>query len=850
MPPNANAAISILNLLYLHVYQQSLPESAPAAARAPLCDVLAAVHRLEAALLAPAFGGVGVVGPDLGVVDVAVACDLHPLLAPLRATLTASCPRLLALVEGLYAQKWFSAGVDAGAAATAAAGAGAAAGVIGGGASKRARGGAACEPSATAAAAPSSAGGGKAAVKAAAAAPVDLLSAVSSAAPLPASVVEDALDDSGLMTGSLLSLVREVFSTAIRSAFAQSLDGMDDASAASVTLADVSLNAVPKLSHHFQCNSALSVPTKLKGRPGAPPHPRAAAEAIVAALASSPARSLVVARTDISGPGYINVYVSGGLLFGRMAFALTHGVRCARPPVLHTVAVDYSSPNIAKEMHIGHLRSTIIGDTLARILEFAGHTVHRINHVGDWGTQFGMLIAHLKDVQAAAVGVSPAAAVASAAADAHALSIGDLTAFYKTAKARFDKEPEFKTRAHHEVVALQAGDPINRAMWQSMVDVSSAMFNEVYSRLSVDKRLTMCGESFYNSRIPAVIEELSAKGLLEDSDGALVLRVPGQEVPLMVRKGDGGFGYDSTDLTALKYRLQELHADWIIYVVDLGQSLHFDLVFGGGVRAGWYTPGAPGAPRVQHTGFGVVQGEDRKKFKTRSGETVRLVDVLEEARTRARAILLERATAAAAAPSSAAAASAPAPLAAAPPQLDAAAEHAAAVLGYGGVKYFDLRQNRTSDYVFNYDRMLSPDGDTAVYMQYAHARICSILRKAAAEFAVDVPSVVASTTGVATSAAGAGGGVWAHPSEVALALELARFQEVVEEVQVDLLPHHVCEYLFRVAQCMSNFHRDCPVLRADVPPETRDNRLRVCAATSLVMKTALGLLGIEALERI
>ena len=372
-----------------------------------------------------------------------------------------------------------------------------------------------------------------------------------------------------------------------------------------------------------------------------------------------------------------------------------------------------------------------------------------------------------------------------------------------------------------------------------MVDASTAMFSGVYGRLKIDPRLTVVGESFYNSRIPAVLAELSASGLLEDSGGALVLKVPGYEVPLMVRKSDGGYGYDSTDMTALAYRLRELKADWLIYVVDAGQALHFDLVFGGAARARWFNPGDPTGPLIQHVGFGIVQGEDRKKLKTRSGETVRLADVLDEAKARAKAILMERAAAAAEAPAATCGGAVTSGVGA---NDDAAIDAAAAALGYGGVKYFDLRQHRMTDYVFSYDRMLSPDGDTTVYLQYAHARMCSILRRAA-ENGVDVAAVLhASPHG--------GVGAWAHPTELLLAIELARFAESVQEVLTDLLPHRLCEYLYRLAGRGADFHRDCNVLSATTPSETRDARLRLAAATAAVMKAALALLGIEALERI
>jgi arginyl-tRNA synthetase len=377
----------------------------------------------------------------------------------------------------------------------------------------------------------------------------------------------------------------------------------------------------------------------------------------------------------------------------------------------------------------------------------------------------------------------------------------------------------------------------------------------VYRRLDVDKRLQLFGESQYNGMIPAVLAELEAKGLLQLSDGALIFPVPGEEVPLMVRKRDGGVGYDSTDLAAIHYRLHGLKMDWLVYVVDAGQSLHFDLVFKGAQIAGWYRPlptGADYAPAealtadavaaaeggakslwsadakpalVMHTGFGVIQGEDRKKFKTRSGDTVRLVDVLDEAKERAKTALRDRI------------ASGNTPVVA----DDAAIERTASVLGYGGVKYFDLRQHRTTDYIFNYDRMLSPDGDTAVYLEYAHARLCSILRKAR-ESGVDVDGILAS--------AGAEGVRFSHPTETALITELLRFPEVMRRTTAALTPHLLCEFVYAVANRTAEFHRDCHVLGTSTPPEVRAARLRMVAAVQLVIAETLRILGITPLDRI
>lgn len=692
-------------------------------------------------------------------------------------------------------------------------------------------------------AAPKAAGKGKAADAGAASDAITALANYTTSAPIDPTSKEQ-------MTTCILHELNSLFSAAINAAFPQ-------AAAVGAGQADVQLNAIgSKLVHHYQCNSALALYAKLRGpsekkekkpkaaaakegEPAAaapapapepapapvaapavpagpvPASPVAAAQAIIAAVTAQGPHFLI-GKLEVSGPGYINIYLPSNYVSARLSYLLDQGVQAGPAPgdrARHAV-VDYSSPNIAKEMHIGHLRSTIIGDAIARLLEFCGHTVTRVNHVGDWGTQFGMLIAHLKEMLASG-------AVTDAQLDA---SIGDLTGFYKAAKKRFDEEPDFKRRAHDEVVALQAGDAVNLAYWKRMVAVSATMFNEVYSRLGVDSRLQLCGESFYNPLIPPAIAEIESKGLTTVSDGALVLHVPGFEVPLMVRKSDGGYGYDSTDLAAIKYRLQDLKSDWLIYVVDQGQALHFDLVFRGAQMAGWYDPSAV---RVEHCGFGVVQGEDKKKFKTRSGETVRLVDVLEEARTRARGIIEERVKGGNS------------------PLSPEDVEEAGRVLGYGGVKYFDLRQNRATDYVFSYDRMLSPDGDTAVYLEYAHARVMSILRKAReSAVAIDTDALATNVSNMA------GAFTFAHPTELTLAAELMRLQDVLADIQGDLMPHRLCEYLYKLSGAFTDFHRDCNVLGADTPVNLRDSRLRLCVATSKTMKAAMGILGITPLDRI
>ena len=458
-----------------------------------------------------------------------------------------------------------------------------------------------------------------------------------------------------------------------------------------------------------------------------------------------------IGKVEVSGPGFINIYLTKEHVAARLSAVLARGG--PPPPKIERkrkVAVDYSSPNVAKEMHVGHLRSTILGDSIARMLEYCGHEVHRINHVGDWGTQFGMLIAHLKDEHPDYRSKLP--------------DIADLTKLYKAAKARFDVSGKAKTaagpgaaqpvagtpeggetggwfvdRAHDEVVALQANDPTNISLWKRIVEASSMMFDAVYKRLGVHPDLELRGESFYNPMLPVVVDEMDKAGMLtSEEDGAKLAHIEGFEVPLIVRKRDGGYGYDSTDLAAAKHRTQVLGCDWLVYVIDAGQALHLQLCFEGARRMGWAPREGPKSVRIDHVDFGVVLGSDGKRFKTRSGSTVRLVDLLDEARDRTYRELALRAAPGSGADltlrgrrtdegelladltdaertalEAAEAKSAPAPPAEGEAvhysQIpdDATRREAAEKLGYSGVKYFDLKNNRKTDYQFSYGNMLS-----------------------------------------------------------------------------------------------------------------------------------------------
>ena len=502
---------------------------------------------------------------------------------------------------------------------------------------------------------------------------------------------------------------------------------------------------------------------------------------------------------EIAGPGFINVTLQDAFLARALAESAADPRLGVTPAATtETVVIDYSAPNVAKEMHVGHLRSTIIGDALVRVLEFLGHRVIRQNHLGDWGTPFGMLIEHLLSV-----GEEEAA---------QELSVGDLGRFYQEARAEFDANPDFADRARRRVVELQAGDPRTLRLWKLLVDESSRYFSSVYERLGV--KLTpedQAGESMYNDMLADTVAELERLGLLVESDGALCVFPPGfttregNPLPLIVRKSDGGFGYDTTDLAAIRHRLRDLGATHLIYVVGAPQREHLEMIFETARLAGWLLPPA----RAEHVAFGSVLGADGKMYRTRAGGSIRLVDLLDEAVERARQIVADRTT------------------------LDP--DEAVAVseaVGIGAVKYADLSNDRVKDYVFDWDRMLAMEGNTAPYLQYAQARIQSIFRRAEGEGATaqfDEHAVD-------------------HPAERALALQLLSLGGAVEAVADTLQPHRLCTYLFDTAQAFTAFYEHCPVLRADTA-EQRTNRLALCQLTARVLRLGLDLLGIESPER-
>ena len=541
----------------------------------------------------------------------------------------------------------------------------------------------------------------------------------------------------------------------------------------------------------FQANAAMALGKKV-GRA-----PRDLAQAIVDALDVLD----VCSSVEVAGPGFINLTLRNEVLAGATQQLVGDerlGVPLAEPR--ERVVVDYSAPNVAKEMHVGHLRSTIIGDALARVLTFRGHDVVRQNHLGDWGTQFGMLIEHLLDL-----GEEEAI---------HELSVGDLTTFYQAARVKFDSDTAFADRARSRVVQLQAGDEATLRSWRLLFDASKGYFNAVYDRLHV--LLTdddIAAESFYNPWLAEVADELEAAGLARIDDGALCAfpdgfkNREGEPMALMVRKSDGGFGYQATDLAAVRYRTRDLGADRIVYVVGAPQSQHLQMVHEVAREAGWLGDGR----RAEHVAFGSILGEDRKMYKTRSGDSVKLSELLDEAVERAAAKVRETS-----------------------PDLSPAEQAAvASAVGIGAVKYADLANDRVKDYVFDWDRMLAFEGNTGPYLQYAHARIRSIFRRSEVS-----PASLSTSSSI----------VIVEPAERALALELLGFPDVVAAVDDTLQPHRLCTYAFELAQAFTTFYEQCPVLRA--PDEaTRTSRLLLCDVTARTIALSLSLLGIEAPER-
>ena len=528
----------------------------------------------------------------------------------------------------------------------------------------------------------------------------------------------------------------------------------------------------------FQINGVMGAAKKV-GQ-----NPRELAQKIAAELNGKGA----FAGAEVAGPGFINLRLSPEFLVQQLSGSLNIE-KTATP---NTVVIDYSSPNLAKEMHVGHLRSSIIGDSIARVLEFLGHKVIRQNHVGDWGTQFGMLVAYLVEQQK----------------DNAEFKLADLEQFYRNAKIRFDEDAAFADLAREYVVKLQSGDEAVLALWRQFVEISLQHAEEVYAKLGLKlQRADVAGESSYNADLHNVINELEAKCLAVDSDGAKVVFLDefknkeGEPAAFIVQKQGGGFLYATTDLACLRYRVNVLKADRLLYVVDTRQDLHFKQLFATSRKAGWL----PENVSAEFIGFGTMMGKDGRPFKTRSGDTVKLVDLLDEAVERATKLVKDK-----------------------NPELsDLDVVKIGETVGIGAVKYADLSKNRTSDYVFDWDNMLSFEGNTAPYLQYAYTRVQSVFKKAG-----DWNVQAALKLG--------------QPLEQQLAVELLKFEDVLQSVSETSFPHYLANYLYQLATLFSRFYEACPILKAE--GDVRDSRLKLAQLTGETLKMGLDLLGIDVLD--
>ncbi len=552
------------------------------------------------------------------------------------------------------------------------------------------------------------------------------------------------------------------------------------------SLQDIEVTQTKDSQHgDYQCNSAMRLTKRLESSP------RAIAEAIIAQLVTSE----IFDKLEIAGPGFINMTLSTSLLIQHaksMLLKPTLGIARISKAHPQKLIIDFSSPNVAKEMHVGHLRSTIIGDSLARVFEYLGYDVLRLNHIGDWGTAFGMLICHMQSVSPRVLtGEQPA-------------SLQDLMHWYRDSKKQFDIDPEFMKASQQKVVALQAGDPSALKAWKIICEISEKAYQEIYGLLDV--KILSRGESFYNPYLKQTLEDLKNKNLITESEGAQCIFLEGftgkegEPLPLMIQKSDGGYGYASTDMASIWHRTQIEKADRLIYVTDMGQGLHFAMIFAAAKKAGYLPDNLP----ATHVPFGLVLGPDGKKFKTRSGDTEKLIDLLYTAIDHAKQILITRDTPA--------------------PEIDQMAH----VLGINAVKYADLASNRLHDYVFSYERMLKFEGNTAAFIMYSLVRILSIQRKVGLAHPID-PKALTLT----------------HHSERPLILHVLRFSECLESVIQDLYPHRLTDYLYQLAHYFNGFFRDC---RIEGDPH-QASRLTLAALTGEVFKTGMHLLGLQYLER-
>lgn len=528
----------------------------------------------------------------------------------------------------------------------------------------------------------------------------------------------------------------------------------------------------------YQANAAMGLAKQAKS------NPRAVAEQIKSKLQLGEMASEV----SIAGPGFINVRLSPAWLAGQLK-SVAQDDRIGAPLTCspEIVVVDYSAPNIAKELHVGHLRSTIIGDAVSRVLEFQGQDVIRQNHIGDWGTQFGMLISHLRTLDAS-----------------HQTELQDLEAFYVAAKARWKDDETFAEEARRSVVKLQAGEAEELRLWRQIIDETRRHYQPIYDRLKVKLRPeNERGESFYNPFLPDVVCELKDAKIAVESEGAIAVFTKGYESPLIIQKSEGGYGYGTTDLAAVRYRVRDLGAKRIIYFVDARQSQHFQQVFDAARRAGWSQ-----GVSLEHAAFGTMLGEDGKPFATSKGGTSKLKELLDKAEERAFDLVTEKN----------------------PDLPEETRREIARIVGIGAVKYADLSKDRTSDYVFSFDAMLALNGNTAPYMQYAYARVRSIFREAAKR-GIEYAGPTAVEIRLES------------PYEIGLARQVLRLGEVVNLVARELKPHHLCSYLYDLATRFSGFFENCPVLQSE--DATRQSRLALCDVVARTLATGLDLLGIE-----
>lgn len=541
----------------------------------------------------------------------------------------------------------------------------------------------------------------------------------------------------------------------------------------------------------YQANGVMAVAKSL-GKP-----PRQVAEQVVAIINDKGLLDAIARKIEIAGPGFINIFLDEKWLAENASNMLSDAKLAVTQAEPQTIVVDYSAPNVAKEMHVGHLRSTIIGDAVVRTLEFIGHNVIRANHVGDWGTQFGMLIAYLEKME-----------------NEHAdnMALADLEAFYRAAKQNYDSDPEFAERARNYVVKLQGGDEYCRQMWLKLVEITMTQNQATYERLNVT--LTnddVMGESLYNPMLPGIVTDLQEKGLAVESEGALVVYLnefknkEGEPMGVIVRKKDGGYLYTTTDIASAKYRCETLGANRVLYYTDSRQHQHLTQAWTIARKAGY----VPDSVSLEHHMFGMMLGKDGKPFKTRSGGTIKLTELLDEAVERTRQIVKQKN----------------------PDLPDAELAQIVDTVAIGAVKYADLSKNRTTDYIFDWDNMLSLDGNTAPYMQYAYARVASVFRKADIdESTLSAPIVLE------------------HERERSLAARLLQFEETLYAVANEGTPHVMCSYLYDIAGLFSGFYQDCPILNAD-NESVRNSRLALASLTAKVLKQGLDTLGIETIER-